>query len=141
MLAVDASKGKINDNPSTGTFQKRVLNFLSNTGEQDESNVGPSPDWSLFNKAGDNTQLIIHTPGNTKYTGAEPMTDDYMQYPKKVKAMSDIVLANIPGAQSLVHLYKPLDYTFIVDADSRGHCTGPDAERVDTTARGFCILQ
>lgn len=141
-LVVDPDDGKINDDITQEEFQTRVINFLKSTGEQDKSNVGSAPDWTLFNKDGDNTQLIIHTPGNPKYTGAQPMTNEFTEYPNKVKAISDIVVANVPGAQSLVHLYDPLDYTYLIDPETNdGYNTGPDAERVNKNARGFCVFQ
>jgi len=53
------------------TFQTRVLNFISGYGDQEPSNVGPSVDWNWFNKANDNSWLIIHTPAVWNWDAAK----------------------------------------------------------------------
>jgi hypothetical protein len=141
--AVDPSKGTFNDNPTTQTFQDRVIRFMNGEPPKGKADSdGPPIDWSMFNEEGDNTWLIIHTPGKPGWTRDHPQDASFAQYQAKVAAIGTLVEGKIPGVRSNVHLYQPYDYTSTIDlATDEFVYSGPDAARVDTAARGHAVFQ
>lgn len=144
-FAVDASlvenKGLPNDDVTDPNFQTRVLNFISGEGTQEPTDVGPSVDWTLFNKANDNTMLVIHAPSVWTWDSSMGQDKRYAQYANKMAAVASLVEQKIPGAQTILHLYKQLNYRGFRGADGEIDYEGPDAARVDNSALGFNIFQ
>jgi hypothetical protein len=135
------SSGWPSDVADDKSFQLRVLNFISGEGEQEPTNVGPSVDWSLFNKTQDNTWLMIHTPSVLNWNRAQGHDKQYAMYGNKMAAIANLVKKKIPGVQTQLHLYRPLNYWTEINLDGTTSLMGPDAARVDVSALGYNVFQ